>query len=249
MKAKLSWTLLFILAGAAVTECIYWYCNSYCFTHKAQRILEKTSTKGGLVVHLGFGDKKLTEAIHVGYRYFVHGLTPDEKLVEKTRRYIQGKGSYGQVSIEHWDRDYLPYTDNLVNMLVIEHVGNVEPDEIMRVLAPRAVAFVKQGEEWKKKVKPRPEGMDEWTHYLHGPDNNAVARDSIVRPPPHLQWDAPPRWNRSDEYMPSISAIAVGGRIFSIIDKGPALAIAAPASCCHECINESFAGHGEIKVT
>jgi hypothetical protein len=30
--------------------------------------------------------------------------------------------------------------------------------------------------------------LDEWGHYLHGPDNNAVARDTVVGPPRRFQW-------------------------------------------------------------
>ena len=30
--------------------------------------------------------------------------------------------------------------------------------------------------------------IDEWTHYLHGPDNNAVADDTRVGPPRYMQW-------------------------------------------------------------
>jgi len=42
-------------------------------------------------------------------------------------------------------------------------------------------------ERWIKIVKPWPEESDQWTHWLHGADGNAVARDSVVAPPRHLQ--------------------------------------------------------------
>ena len=40
----------------------------------------------------------------------------------------------------------------------------------------------------RKTVKPWPAEIDQWTHYLHGPDNNAVAHDARVGPPRHMQW-------------------------------------------------------------
>ena len=60
-------------------------------------------------------------------------------------------------------------------------------DEVMRVLAPEGVACLKKGSQWSKIIKPRPAQIDEWTHFLHGPDNNAVARDTEIDFPEHLQ--------------------------------------------------------------
>ena len=41
---------------------------------EAGRILAATGVKGGLVVHLGCGDGKLTAALRASDRYLVHGL-------------------------------------------------------------------------------------------------------------------------------------------------------------------------------
>ena len=38
---------------------------------------------------------------------------------------------------------------------------------------------------------------DEWQQHYHGPDNNAVAHDTVVGPPRHYQWIAFPEWQRS----------------------------------------------------
>jgi len=75
---------------------------------------------------------------------------------------------------------------------------------------------------WIKIVKPWPEEIDQWTHWLHGADGNAVARDSVVGPPRHLQWMAGPLWSRSHETVPSVSAmVSAKGRLFSIVDDAP----------------------------
>ena len=55
--------------------------------------------------------------------------------------------------------------------------------EIMRVLVPSGVAYVKQADGWKKSGKPRPDEMDDWTHYLHDPTGNAVSHDALIEPP------------------------------------------------------------------
>ena len=48
------------------------------------------------------------------------------------------------------------------------------------------VAFVKHAGGWQRKSKPVPDDIDEWTHYLHNPSNNAVARDASIDFPRHL---------------------------------------------------------------
>lgn len=59
---------------------------------------------------------------------------------------------------------------------------------MLRVLVPNGVAYINSGGEWTKLVKLRPKEMDEWTHYLHDPTNNAVAQDRLIEPPSRYQW-------------------------------------------------------------
>jgi hypothetical protein len=78
-------------------------------------------------------------------------------------------------------------------------------------------------------TKPVPPNIDVWTHYLHGPDNNAVANDTVVGPPRHLQWIGPPRWTRDHHTLNSISsAVTVGGRLFYVLDDATGLNMNIP---------------------
>ncbi|KPK49811.1 MAG: hypothetical protein AMK72_03595, partial [Planctomycetes bacterium SM23_25] len=43
----------------------------------AKGILEATGVKGGLIVHLGCGDGKVTAALHASNAYLVHGIDTD----------------------------------------------------------------------------------------------------------------------------------------------------------------------------
>jgi len=80
-------------------------------------------------------------------------------------------------------------------------------------------------------VKPVPDDIDEWTHYLHGPDNNAVSRDRVVASPRSLQWIAAPVYGRHHNHLASLSAmVSAGGRLLSIEDFGPALSLGLPAA-------------------
>ena len=106
-------------------------------TAQAQQILEATGVKGGLVVHLGCGDGKLTAALRASDSYLVHGLDTDRAMVAKAREHIRSLGIYGVVSVDRQSGNRLPYAENLVNLLVAEQLGNIPMDEAMRVLAPR----------------------------------------------------------------------------------------------------------------
>ena len=77
------------------------------------------TAQGGLIVHLGCGDGRLTTALHRGQAYRVHGLDADEEDVRQARKFIRSSGLYGPVSVEQWGRPHLPYGDNLVNLLVV----------------------------------------------------------------------------------------------------------------------------------
>jgi len=187
---------------------------------EAKQILAATGVQGGLVVHLGCGDGRLTAALRAGPSYLVHGLDADADRVAKARRHVRSLGLYGPVSVDQLRGKRLPYIEHLVNLVVSADLGDVPMDEVMRVLAPNGVAYVKSGAAWAKTVKPRPGQIDEWTHYLHDATNNAVAHDTVVGPPRRMQWIGGPRWGRHHDRMSSVSAaVSAGGRVFAIIDE------------------------------
>ena len=199
-------------------------------SQQAKEILEAAGVRGGLIVHLGCGDGKLTAALRANDSYLVHGLDTDPANIEKAREHIRSQGLYGKVSVELRKGKSLPYVDNLVNLLVSEQATGVPMDEILRVLAPKGVAYIKTDGRWAKTIKPRPKEIDEWTHYLHDATGNAVAHDSVVGPPRRLQWVGSPRWSRHHDHMASMSAlVSAGGRIFYIFDEGPTASIRLPA--------------------
>ena len=193
------------------------------------RLLQEANVSGGLVVHLGCGSGHLTAALGADERFLVHGLDVEGENVEAARTHIVEKGLYGRVSVERLSSRWLPYADNLVNVIVADRIGRVTTEEVMRVLAPGGVGFVRHHDSWKKLVKSWPEEVDEWTHFLHGPDGNAVAADRLVGPPRHMQWVGGPRWARAHEQLASVSAVVTAaGRIFSIVDEAPTASIAFP---------------------
>ncbi len=189
-------------------------------TAAAQKILDKTGVGGGIVVHLGCGDGKLTAAL-ARDNITVHGLEADPAKVAEAREYIQSLGIYGPVSVEQFSGSRLPYADNLINLLFVQDRGEITRDEAMRALAPGGVACVQRDGKWRKTAKPWPDNIDQWTHFLHDASNNAVADDTVVDQPRSLQWVAPPLWLRSHETPSGIqSPVYSDGRMFYFFDEG-----------------------------
>jgi outer membrane protein assembly factor BamB len=199
-----------------------------CFTNalaadpydsQADTILQDSGVKGGLVVHVGATDGKLTAALGAKKQYVVQGLSADAAAVKTARDFIKDRGLYGRVSVRQWSGSHLPYGDGIVNLIVIRGEGTgIQEQELLRVLAPRGVALVNG----KKIVKELPAEIDEWTHFLHDATGNAVAKDAQVAPPRTLKWDSGPKYSRNHEIDSStVAMVTAKGRLFSIVDQGP----------------------------
>ena len=211
----------------------------------ADELTQAAGVKGGVVVHLGCGDGTKTAALYAGERFLVHGLDTELDRVKKAKDHIDSRGLYGPVSAEQYDGQNLPYGDNIVNLMVVTDAAEVEPDEIARVLVPRGSVLIESGsklldeapldaanevEGWKRYVKPWPEAIDQWTHFLYDSSGNAVCSDKRVRRPRHMQWYAGPKRSRHHDTLASMSAMtSSNGRLFYIFDEGPTSIVHRPA--------------------
>ena len=180
-------------------------------------VLEASGVRGGLVVHLGCRDGKFTAALRASDSYIVQGLATDFDAVMAARESL---AKSGDVTIALFDGKTLPYADNLVQLVVADGESQVDAAEIMRVLSPGGVVMTRTSGGWKRAVKAWPDDIDEWSHYMHGPDNNPVAEDTVVGPPRRLRWKAPSLWSRSHEQTSSFAVmVSAGGRNFYIFDE------------------------------
>jgi outer membrane protein assembly factor BamB len=125
----------------------------------------------------------------------------------------------------------------------VEQPDLVARDEAMRVLCPKGILALREpGGGWVVEVKPWPDGMDSWTHFLHGPDNNAVAQDRQVGPPRQLQWSGGLALSRDHVFTPSLTSLVSGaGRLFAIMDYGPTVSSALPYDW-HLVARDAFSG-------
>ena len=188
--------LLSLLAAAALAD-------------DGGELLRQSGIQGGVVVHLGCGDGTVTAQLAAGPQYVVQGLDTEMANVQAARKRLLSEKRYGAVTIDRWDGRRLPYIDNFVNLIVVSHPAPVAQEEILRVLCPGGVALftAKSGPQGTDKiVKPWPTGMDQWTHYFHGPDGNPTGNDTLVAPPTRLQWLGGPGWSRHHDHMASMSA-------------------------------------------
>jgi outer membrane protein assembly factor BamB len=200
----------------------------------ASPLLAESGFQGGLIVHWGCGDGSLTAALGTpAANRLVHRLDPCPENVVRLREEFRRQGLLGTFSVQHHAGRDLPLIDGSVNLLVVEEAGHGVVDDLgfeaLRVLRPGGIALVQQNGSWEKLVKPWPEEIDEWTHYLHSPNNNAVADDRLVSHPFSAQWVTDPKWARHHNHLSGTSAMVTSrGRLFAILDEGPTASISLP---------------------
>ena len=188
----------------------------------AQQITELSGLPGGLAIHHDCGDGGLIFALSRDDSWVVQGLARDAQQVELCRRAIESRKPAGNVTVRVWQEEFLPYSDNLVNLFVAESRTMPPMSEVMRVLAPHGVACIKHSDGWHTTVKPWPDEMDQWTHWLHAADGNPVANDRKVGPPRSIQWIATPNRAKSHDAPPSLMGMVTAqGRLFYIADTSP----------------------------
>ena len=89
-------------------------------------ICEKCGVTGGLCVQVGSDDLAVALELARTGRVLVQILDTDAAKVERTRTQIHTEGLYGLISVNRWaSGTRLPYTENLVNLVLIEEGGKV----------------------------------------------------------------------------------------------------------------------------
>ena len=190
------------------------------------------AAEGGLVVCIGSDALQSVADDWERPGCVFHCLETSEARVASLRKEIRAAGCYGKVSVARFDGERLPYINNLVNMIVIRDTRfKIQDEEVKRVLAPYGKAIApggsscipqpasRTGNGFISFTKPFPSDMDEWPQYLHGADNNCVAKDTVVGPPRHVQWISGPSWTRAHIGAATISSmVSSGGRLFTIED-------------------------------
>ncbi len=186
-------------------------------------LLKESGSSGGLVVHAGCGTGEGTMILAGQGNFIVQGLDADSRNIDNARRLASGSGLEGRVTFRKWSGGYLPYTDNLVNVLFWDMPGTpADTAEIFRVLSPGGTSFVNHGSGWEKITREWPGDIDEWPHFRYDAGSTGSSGDQRAGPPNHIQWEAGPRYMRSHEIETGLSSIvSARGRLYYILDEGP----------------------------
>jgi len=172
-------------------------------------VVAELTPSGGLVVQLGAEDIRLPAELSRTGAHLIHVLETNVERVLAAQKELTANGCYGLVSVEHVARfARLPYTENLVNHMIISRAGAPAP-EIFRVLAPGGTlvitrkgimdqtnlksagfdSIIETGAALTAR-KPWPAEMDEWFHSRHAANGNPVSNDTVVGPPDRIRWVA-----------------------------------------------------------
>ncbi|MCY3023508.1 MAG: PQQ-binding-like beta-propeller repeat protein [Planctomycetota bacterium] len=217
-----------------------------------EEVLQLSGVGAGVCVWLEPGECQSLAELARGRTFLVHGICSETKSAAAARQRLAGEGLAGIASVEALPLNPLPHANNLVNLLVAEDLAallkkGLTLAEILRALCPNGVAclgvppeqnkdlearlaeaaikdfrFERKSRLWLVFKKPRPAGMDDWTHWNHAPDGSLVSRDQLIERPNQMQWIAGPHWgNHRGLYIPGAGSasgvLSVNGRNYYLI--------------------------------
>lgn len=186
----------------------------------AEKPLDLISGTRGIIVQWGLVNGPVINLSKIDRRCQVQLLG---KNVDAVHQDALVKCPAQEISVSEWDKPFLPYADNTINVLVVEvPLDDQATHEVMRVLVPGGEAFIRKKGQYAKVMKPVSVKLDGWSHWLHGADGNPVSKDQISEPPTRIQWLANPKHGRSHDIgMSMTSLVSSNGRLFYFIDEGP----------------------------
>ena len=175
----------------------------------ADQVIRHIGSRRGLCVVLGDAQGTFTRELAQQSELLIYAQSPAAKEVDAARRAADATGHYGtRIFVEQGPVTKLHLADNLADALVVlGDTGAVSVAEVLRVLRPEGRAFLGK----QTLVKPFPQGVDDWSHPYHGPDNNPASRDQIAKGPYLTQFLADPRYAP----LPQV-AVASAGRVFKL---------------------------------
>jgi len=192
----------------------------------------------GVAVVVGADDQLVLDLARAS-ELLIYVRDPGAEAIQRLRTRVQEANlGIDRVVIERGSAGRLPFPDNMIDLVVVsppsEPSSAASIDEVARVLRPEGMAVfgdagsLNNNEDrtklnaaklppgapanWLAYTKPPLAGADDWTHWEHGPDNNPVSGDTVIRAPYMTQFMAHPLYIG----MPSITT-AAGGRTFLAI--------------------------------
>jgi len=175
---------------------------------EARAIVGKLDSPRGVCAVLGDPQAELAIRLAQASELVVYVQVADDRDVQPARRAAAAAGMLNRrVYVEAGDDRRLHLADNLADLVVVRPGAKdrVDRADVLRVLRPGGTGLIGSS----TVVKPMPEGVDDWSHPFHGPDNNPQSTDRLARAPYLTQFLAEP-WYCP---MPEVTVVS-GGRVF-----------------------------------
>ena len=215
--ARILCVLLFVLSGQFVLA-------APPVSSDASAVLAAAGRDQGLCVVLGCGSRTkptLLADIAGASKMLVHGVAFDNDAWVRARAAIERAGVQGRCAAEIIPVSPLPYVADLANLVVIEdqaalQAHGVTITDVLKIVAPGGVICVYEGGRWQTQVKPRPAGMDDWTHPQGNAGGNRVSRDTVATYPVGLRWQDDLPMIFCSDYAACRGMVTAGGRCFTL---------------------------------
>ncbi len=159
----------------------------------------------GVCVILGQPASDLALDLAKQTEFLIYVQLPEAKDFESACGKAEEAGYYGTRIFLAKGGQRLHLADNIADVAVVLDAEGFSQEEVLRVLRPDGKAIFVD----RTVVKPVPQGLDDWSHPYHGPDNNPQSNDKVVVAPYLTQFLAEPRYAP----LPQV-AVASAGRVF-----------------------------------
>lgn len=170
-----------------------------------QEVIDAAGASRGICVVLGQPGCELALDLARKTEFLVYTQLPQAGDFEAACRKVDGAHLYGTRIFLGQGGQSLHLADNVADVAVVFDAGDFPQTEILRVLRPSGKAIFSD----KTLAKPVPNGLDDWSHPYHGPDNNPQSNDKVAVGPYLTQFLAEPRYAP----LPQVS-VASAGRVF-----------------------------------
>ena len=187
-------TLTLLMSGSALSR-----------TVSVQEVVDAAGANRGICIVLGQPACELALDLARNTELLVYTQLPEAKDFEPACRKVDDAGYYGTRIFLGKGGPKLHMADNVADVVVVFDAGGFPQDEILRVLRPSGKAIFSD----RTVAKPVPDGVDDWSHPYHGPDNNPQSNDKVVVAPYLTQFLAEPRYAP----LPQVG-VASAGRVF-----------------------------------
>lgn len=188
---------------------------------KAEPLLEWLGANDGICVVLGDSSCELAIEMARKSNLLVYVQLPGSEDVHRARRKVEAaRLDATRLQIDQGELSHIHLASDLADALIaVGDASELSEAEALRVLRPQGRALLAPLESreaqpltglgQRELVKPVPDGMDDWSHPYHGPDNNPLSQDRLIRAPYLTQFLADPRYGPAPQL-----AVAAGGRVF-----------------------------------